>query len=137
KSILDSVQREVSTLRNDLAAGDRRRFSEYLDNVREIELRIQQTEKQNSSRVTVPEAPVGIPESHDEHLALMFDLMAVAYQADLTRVFSFYTTRELSQMTYPEVGVTEPHHSVSHHNNDPVKLASMMLIGRYYAQHVA
>jgi hypothetical protein len=67
----------------------------------------------------------------------MFDLMAVAFQADLTRVFTFYTTRELSQMTYPEVGVTEPHHSVSHHNNDPAKLAAMMVIGRYYSTHVA
>jgi len=137
KSILDSVQREVGTLQNSLGAADRRRFSQYLDNVREIEQRIQQTEKQNASRVTVPDAPVGIPELHHDHLTLMLDLMAVAYEADLTRTFTFYTTRELSQMTYPEVGVTEPHHSVSHHNNDPEKLASMAAIGGYYSQLVA
>ncbi len=87
--------------------------------------------------IRVPDAPIGIPESHDEHLKLMFDLMAVAWQTDMTRVFTFYTTRELSQFTYPEVGVTEPHHSVSHHDNDPVKMAAMALIGKYYSQQVA
>jgi predicted component of type VI protein secretion system len=136
-SILDSVRREVQSLQTSLGAADRRRFGDYLQNLREIEQRIQQTEKRNSTNVTIPDAPVGIPESHDEHLSLMFDLMAVAYQADLSRVFSFYTTRELSQMTYPTAGVTEPHHSVSHHTNDPEKLRSMMLIGRHYAQHVS
>ena len=67
----------------------------------------------------------------------MFDLMALAYQADVTRVATFYTSREASQLTYPEVGVTEPHHSISHHNDDPAKLAAMALIGVYYSQHVA
>ena len=67
----------------------------------------------------------------------MFDLMALAYQADVTRVATFYTSREASQLTYPEVGVTEPHHSISHHNDDPAKLAGMALIGVYYSQHVA
>jgi hypothetical protein len=137
KSILDSVQREAGTLRNELGAADRRRLGDYLTNVREIEQRIAQTEKQNTSRVTLPDAPVGVPESHDEHLALMFDLMAIAYQADVTRIFTFYTTRELSQMTYPEAGVTEPHHSISHHNSDPEKLAALAAIGAYYSQHVA
>ncbi len=137
KSVLDSVRREVEALQVTLGAGDRRRFGDYLDNLREIEQRIQQTEKRNTTNVTIPDAPVGIPESHDEHLSLMFDLMAVAFQADLTRVFTFYTTRELSQMTYPTAGVTEPHHSVSHHSNDPEKLQAMMLIGRHYSQHVA
>ncbi len=137
KSILDSVSRQIAALRNDLGPGDRRRLSDYFDNIREVEQRIEQSEKQSASSVALPEAPVGIPESHDEHLAVMFDLMAVAYQADVTRVFTFYTSRELSQMTYPEVGVTEPHHSISHHNNDPAKLAKMALIGKYYAQHVA
>jgi hypothetical protein len=80
---------------------------------------------------------LGVPESHVEHLALMFDLMAIAYQADVTRIFTFYTTPELSQMTYPEAGVTEPHHSISHHNSDPEKLAALAAIGAYYSQHVA
>ncbi len=137
ESVLDSVSREIASLRNNLGTGDRRRFSDYLENLREVEQRIQQAGKQSESNVTLPDAPVGIPDSHDEHLKLMFDLMALAYQADITRVFSFYTTRELSQMTYPEVGVREPHHAISHHNNDPVRLAKMAMIGKYYSQHVA
>jgi hypothetical protein len=137
KSVLDSVTREISSLSGDLGTDDRRRFTDYLDNVREVEQRIQQSEKQRETSLALPDAPIGIPESHDEYLAIMFDLMALAYQADVSRVFTFYTTREASQMTYPEVGVTEPHHSVSHHNNDPIKLAKMALIGKYYAQHVA
>jgi hypothetical protein len=137
ESILDSVSREIASLRTDLGKGDQRRFSDYLENLREVEQRIQQAEKQSESSVALPDAPIGIPESHDEHLRLMFDLMALAYQADVTRVFTFYTTRELSQMTYPEVGVMEPHHTISHHDNDPVKLAKMALIGKYYSQQVA
>jgi hypothetical protein len=137
KSVLDSVTREITSLSSDLGVDDRRRFTDYLDNVRAVEQRIQQSEKQRETSLALPDAPIGIPESHDEYLAIMFDLMALAYQADVSRVFTFYTTREASQMTYPEVGVTEPHHSISHHNNDPAKLAKMALIGKYYAQHVA
>ena len=137
KSILDGVGQELASLQSTLGAGDQRRLTEYLDHVREVETQIEKVEKQNQTSVTLPDAPVGIPDSHDEHIALMFDLMAVAYQADITRVFTFYTSRELSQLTYPEVGVTEPHHSMSHHNNNPAKLAGMALISKYYAAHTA
>ena len=137
KSVLDAVSRELGSLKTTLGAGDQRRLGDYLDHLREVEQRIAKAEKQNATALAVPDAPLGIPESHDDHLALMFDLIALAYQADVTRVVSFYTSRELSQLTYPEVGVTEPHHSVSHHNNNPSKLAAMALVGFYYAQHTA
>lgn len=137
KSILDSVGEELGTLRRRVGAGDNARLDQYLQNLREVEARIQRSEKQSASSVTLPDAPLGIPESHHEHLEMMFDLMALAYQADVTRVTSFYTSRELSQLTYPEAGVTEPHHSISHHNNNPDKLAQLAAIGTYYAAAVA
>ena len=136
KSILDSVGDELASLRGALGAGDRTRLSNYLENLREVEARIQRSEQQAASSVTA-EAPLGIPESHHEHLEVMFDLMVLAYQSDVTRVTTFYTSRELSQLTYPEAGVTEPHHSISHHNDNPEKLAGLTAIGAYYAMHVA
>jgi hypothetical protein len=136
-SILDSVTQEIAGLQKGLGAGDRGRLDQYLTNVREIEGRIQKAEKETRSSAAVPDAPLGIPETHHEHLTLMFDLMAVAYQANITRVVTFYTSREISQLTYPQVGVNEPHHSVSHHGNDPAKMALMALIGVYYSQQMA
>lgn len=136
KSILDSVGQEIAALRVNLGAGDRDRFGQYLDNLREVEARLQRSEQKSASSVTA-DAPIGIPESHHEHTELMFDLMVLGWQADVTRVMSFYTSRELSQLTYPEVGVTEPHHSVSHHNSAPDKLAALAAIGGYYSTHVA
>jgi hypothetical protein len=136
KSILDSVGEEISALRVSLGAGDRERFGQYLDNLREVEARVQRSEQKSASSVTA-DAPIGIPESHHEHTELMFDLMVLGWQADVTRVMTFYTSRELSQLTYPEVGVTEPHHSVSHHNNAPDKLAALAAIGGYYTTHLA
>jgi hypothetical protein len=136
-SILDSVGGELQSLQGRLGAGDRRRLAEYMTNLREVELRIQKAEAQSKTSVTSPDAPIGIPESHDEHLKLMFDLMALAYQADITRVATYYTSRELSQVTYPQAGVNEPHHSVSHHGNNPERMAMMALIGVYYSQLMA
>lgn len=132
KSILDSVGEEITALRRSLGPADRERLGRYLDNLRDVEARIARAEKQSATSVTA-EAPLGIPESHHEHLEIMFDLMALAYEADVTRVTTFYTSRELSQLTYPEAGVTEPHHSVSHHNDNPEKLAMLAAIGVYYA----
>ncbi len=137
KSILDSVTSEISGLEKNLGASDRNRLDQYLGNVREIEQRIQKAEQQNQSNVSIPDAPLGIPASHHEHLMLMFDLMAVAYQANVTRVATFYTSREISQLTYPQVGVNEPHHSVSHHAGDPARMEMMALIGKYYVQQMA
>lgn len=136
-SILDSVGREIGSLQGRLGEGDRRRLDEYLTSLREVEARIQKAERQDESRLSVPDAPLGIPATHDEHLKLMFDLMALAYQADITRVATFYTTRELSQITYPQVDVHEPHHVASHHANGPERMAMMVRVGVYYSQMMA
>ena len=115
RSILDFVVGDLKDLGAGLGAHDRRRLNEYLDNVREVERRIQRAEAQAQSRPDVPPEPVGVPETFDEHVALMFDLLALAWQADLTRVFTFMVAREVSQRTYPALGLTEPHHAISHH----------------------
>jgi hypothetical protein len=131
-SILDSIREETRGLERGLGSRDRARLTDYLENVREIERRIQRTEEHGSQSVTL-DAPVGVPESFQEHVALMFDLIAAAYQSDVTRVFTFMMSRELSQRTYPEIGVTEQHHSVSHHQNNRDKMAQVVKINVYYA----
>jgi hypothetical protein len=133
RSILDSVAGEASSLSLGLGPRDRARMTDYLDNVREIERRIQKQEARGATQVDAPDAPIGVPDSFDDHVALMFDLLAVAYQADITRVFTFMMSRELSQRTYPQIGVTEQHHSVSHHLNKPDKMAQCVKINSYYA----
>ncbi len=112
-------------------------MTDYLDNVREIERRIQKSEKQAEKEFTPPNAPIGTPDSFDEHVALQFDLAAAAFEADVTRVFTFMMSRELSQRTYPQIGVTEQHHSVSHHLNRPENMAQMVKVNVYYAQMYA
>lgn len=134
RSILDSLSEETADIEKDLGPRDRARLGEYLDNVREIERRIQRTEAHNTAQVTTPDAPIGVPDSFEEHLGLMFDLVAAAWQADVTRVFTFMMSRELSQRTYPQIGVTEQHHSISHHLNNPEKMARMEKINVYYVQ---
>jgi hypothetical protein len=134
RSILDFLSEQTRSLQRGLGLRDRARLGEYLDNVREIERRIQRAEAHNNANVTTINAPVGIPESFEEHVALMFDMLAVAYQADLTRVFSFMMARELSARTYPQVGVAEQHHQVSHHGNEPEKIAKVAVINNYHAR---
>jgi hypothetical protein len=134
RSILDFISAEATTLQRGLGARDRTRLGEYLDNLREIERRIQRTEQHNKTEVASLDAPVGVPESFEEHVALMFDMLAIAYQADLTRVFAFMMARELSARTYPQAGVPEQHHQVSHHGNDPVKIAKVSKINHYHLQ---
>ncbi len=137
RSILDSVVDEANGLQRGLGPRDRVRLGDYLDNLREIERRIQKQEARGATQVDAPDAPIGVPDSFDEHVALLFDLLAVAYQADITRVFTFMMSRELSQRTYPQIGVTEQHHSVSHHQNNPVKMAQVVKINTYYARMYA
>ncbi len=132
QSILDSVTQEASSLGSGLGPRDRARMTDYLDNLREIERRIQKQEARSAQQVDTPDAPIGIPDSFDEHVALLFDLLHVAYQSDTTRVFTFMMSRELSQRTYPQIGVTEQHHSVSHHMNKPEKMAQCVKINTYY-----
>jgi hypothetical protein len=134
RSILDFLSKQTTALQRGLGPRDRVRLGEYLDNVREIERRIQRTESHNTANLTTVDAPIGIPESFEDHVALMFDMLAVAYQADLTRVCSFMMARELSARTYPQIGVAEQHHQVSHHGNDPEKIAKVATINNYHAR---
>jgi hypothetical protein len=133
KSILDSITAEATDLQRSLGSRDRTRVNEYLDNLREIERRIQQAEAHGASHVTVG-APIGVPDSWEEHVGLLYDLTAAAWQADVTRVFTFMLARELSQRTYANLGVTEQHHTVSHHGNDPDKIAKNVKINVYHMQ---
>jgi hypothetical protein len=133
RSILDSVSEEAASLQRGLGARDRARVSDYLENIREIERRIEQTERNRNTGATSLDAPVGVPDSFDEHVGLMFDLVAAAYQADVTRVFTFMMSRELSQRTYPQIGITEQHHSISHHQNQAEKIAKIAKINVYYS----
>ena len=101
QSILDSVRQDVASLERGLGTRDRVRLGEYLDHVREIEQRIERAERQAATDLAIPEAPVGVPAAFEEHVAVLFDLMAVAYEADLTRVFTFMMNREASQVVFP------------------------------------
>ena len=123
RSLLDFVAADLQQLERGLGAADKARLGEYLGYVREIERRIQRAEERAHSTPDVPNAPVGVPESYEEHVGLMFDLLALAYQTDLTRVFTFMMAREVSQRTYPQIGITEPHHTISHHGNRPAAIA--------------
>jgi hypothetical protein len=133
RSILDSLAEDTRDLERTLGAKDRARLSGYLDNVREIERRIQQTEARNAGDAAALDAPIGTPANFEDHVNLQFDLAAAAFQADVTRVFTFMMSRELSQRTYPQIGVSEQHHTVSHHLNNPQKIATMVKINTYYA----
>lgn len=133
RSILDSILQEARSLKTKVGAPDRARLDNYLEHVREIERRIQKTEARNSSEVTPINAPLGVPESFEEHMNLMFDLLVVAYQSDLTRVFAFMTGREASQRTYPALGYKETHHDISHHARQPEKMDQHTKINAYFA----
>ncbi len=132
RSILDSIQDDLQDLELDLGAHDRSRLSDYLDNVRETEARIQRAERQASSNVEIPDAPVGIPDSFPEHIALQFELIALAYMTDLTRVFTFMLSRDVTQRTYPEIGITEPHHALSHHSGNEEKKQQLVKLNTYH-----
>ncbi|MDE2929050.1 MAG: DUF1552 domain-containing protein [Acidobacteriota bacterium] len=125
RSILDSVTRKAARLQARIGAGDRNKIVEYLDAVRDVERRIQIAETQAGRQAAVLERPAGIPGSFEEHAKLMIDLQVLAYQSDLTRVITFMMGRELSQRTYPEIGVPDPHHPLSHHQYDPEKLEKL------------
>ncbi|HEY4361341.1 MAG TPA: DUF1552 domain-containing protein [Bryobacteraceae bacterium] len=131
-SILDSIQDDVKELQLDLGAHDRTRLSDYLDHVRETEARIQRAEKRSATSVRIPDAPIGIPDSFPEHIALQFELIALAYMTDLTRVFTFMLSRDVTQRTYPEIGITEPHHALSHHSGDEEKKKLLVKLNQYH-----
>ena len=134
KSILDFITGEVAKLQKDLGPADRARLSEYLDDVREIERRIQKVEASNSTgeQRELPGAPVGVPDSFAEHVRLMFDLQAVAFASDITRVFAFKLGRDGSSRAYPESGVTNGFHPASHHQDREDRIREFEKINRYH-----
>jgi hypothetical protein len=132
RSILDAITREATSLELQVGAQDRATLSQYLENVREIERRIQRAEKsQNDESLVLPDRPAGVPFDYEEHIKLMFDLMARAYQANVTRVTTFMVAREVSNRTYPQVGVSDGHHAISHHQNRPEKMDKNVKIQTY------
>jgi hypothetical protein len=136
-SILDSVAREASSLATSLGNSDRSKLSEYLDSVRDVELRIQSAEKQDNQSIELPDRPIGIPDSFEQHTKLMFDLQIMAFRSDLTRVFSMIIARELSGRTYPMIGIPGQHHLISHHRDDADLMSQKARIDTYHVQMLA
>ncbi|MEY4692310.1 MAG: hypothetical protein RIT19_2635, partial [Verrucomicrobiota bacterium] len=132
-SLLDSFTEDLGRLRRDLGAGDRARLSQYLETVREVERRIQKAEADTRDH-PLPDLdrPVGVPAAYADHARLMFDLQVLALQGDVTRVITFQLARETSNRTYPEIGVPDPHHPLSHHGNDPAKIERMSRINAFH-----
>jgi hypothetical protein len=137
RSILDSVADDVTRLKSRLGPRDKARLDDYLGNMRELEQRMERAGKKSGEAAITMDAPQGIPESFEEHAGLMFDLQLLAYQADISRVVTFMLSREASQRTYPQIDVGEPHHTISHHGNDPAKKAKIAKINLYHAQQFA
>ena len=132
-SLLDWVREDLSRLQRKLGPGDRTRVSRYLDSVREVERRIQRAEADTAEN-PLPDLdrPVGVPATYADHARLMFDLQVLALQGDVTRVITFQLARETSTRTYPEIGVSDPHHPLTHHRDDPEKIAKMARINRFH-----
>jgi hypothetical protein len=135
RSLLDRVTDDLARLERSLGPGDRVRVSEYLDAVREVERRIQTAEEQNaSSTLPLPDRPVGIPSRFDDHVKLLFDLQWLAFQSDLTRVFTLMYGRELNSRPYPEIGISDPHHGLSHHGDSPAQLEKYARLNTWHAE---
>jgi hypothetical protein len=132
-SLLDWVSEDIARLQKKLGPGDRSKVSNYLDTVREVERRIQKAEVQTAdSHLPDLDRPTGVPAAYADHAKLMFDLQTLALQGDVTRVITFQLARETSTRTYPEIGVPDPHHPLSHHANNPEKMAKMARINAYH-----
>ena len=132
-SLLDSVTDEIARLKNQLGPADRARVGQYLDTVREVERRIQKAEADAKDNALPDlDRPVGVPASYADHARLMFDLQVLALRGDITRVITFQLARETSSRTYPEIGVSDAHHPLTHHGNDPDKIARMAKINRFH-----
>jgi hypothetical protein len=131
-SILDSVREEARRLASNVGAGDKAKLDEYLDSVREIEQRIQGAEASEHDDVALPDRPTGIPASFEEHTKLMLDLALLGFRTDTTRVFSMILAREVSNRSYPQIGVPDQHHPVSHHRNDPALIEKKTKIDAYH-----
>jgi hypothetical protein len=134
RSILDSVTARVRQLQQKLGAADNTKVSDYLESLRDVERRIQKAEEQSARELPEVDRPVGIPDSFDEHVTLLYDLQALAYQCDLTRVITFMYGREQSARTYPQLGISDPHHQLTHHQNDPEKLEKCTKIQTHHVE---
>ncbi len=134
KSILDSVTGKLASLKQELGGQDQVKVNEYTDAVRDVERRIQMAERQSKIELPALDQPAGAPPVFEDHLALMFDLKLLALQSDLTRVVSFMISKEQSPRPYPQIGVPEAHHPLSHHNNIPELIEKMSKINRYHAE---
>src|SRR6476661_4644579 len=132
KSLLDALTLQIRDLQRSLGQKDKVAVDDYLESVREIERRIQVASKEQQVAIDLPPAPVGIPFNFEEHITLMYDLMALAYQANITRVFTYMVAREESNKTYPQVDVHEGHHATSHHQNRPEKIEKLVRIQTYH-----
>ncbi|MBM3771383.1 MAG: DUF1552 domain-containing protein [Acidimicrobiia bacterium] len=137
KSILDFIGAEISGLDKIIGTGDKIKVTEYLDSIRDIERRIQMAESQNSRELPVVEQPIGVPSDYQEHAKLMMDLLALSYQTDLTRICTFMLAREVSAHAYPEIGVSDSHHPLSHHQDEPAKLERLHKINEYHFRQFA
>jgi uncharacterized protein DUF1552 len=138
RSILDAVTQQTTRLQQTLGPADRNKISDYLDGVREIERRIQRAEEEGGgSTLPTLERPMGIPERFDEHARLMFDLQIMAFQADITRVFTFMMGRETSSRSFPEIGLSAPHHGMSHHGNKPEDIEKYAKVNTYQVEQLA
>lgn len=132
-SLLDSVAESIQTLKRDLGPRDQSKISDYLDAIREVERRIQQAESATKdSELPDLDRPMGVPAAYADHARLMFDLQLLAYQGDITRVSTFQIARETSNRAYPEIGVPDPHHPLSHHGDNPEKIEKMSKINAFH-----
>jgi len=131
QSLLDSVLEETSKLRKSLGAPDKAILDEYLNNIRDVEHQLDRMETRMGAIKTNSEAPLGMPEAFDDHMTINYNLMHLAFQGDISRVFTFMVGHEASDRGYAHIGIPETHHSISHHGNDPEKLAKYAKIGTY------
>jgi|RhiMethySRZTD1v2_1073278.scaffolds.fasta_scaffold02641_2 hypothetical protein len=134
KSLLDSVNEKLATLRKELGAQDQAKVEQYTEAVRDIERRIQKAEQQRDVELPTLDQPQGVPPVFEDHLALMLDLQVLAFQSDLTRVITFMIGKEQSARPYPQIGVPEAHHPLSHHNDVPEIIAHLSKINRYHTE---
>ena len=137
RTIIDAVGAELKRLQQILGAGDRLKVSEYVDSVRDVERRIQTAAAQSSRELPLVDEPAGIPEDYATHAKLQMDLLALAYQTDLTRVSTFMLAKEVSGRAYPEIGVSDSHHPLSHHQDEPGKLERLHKVNEYHFQQFA
>jgi hypothetical protein len=134
RSILDSVTTRVKELQQTLGSSDNRKMSDYLESLRDVERRIQKAEEQSTKEIPDVQRPAGVPDGFQPHVELLYDLQLLAYQSDLTRVITFMYGREQTGRPYPQIGIAEPHHPLTHHQNDAGKMAKCTTIQTYHVR---